>query len=188
MDAQFAIQIVCEQRKRRAGTRAQHSAGCKCRRRVRQVRVDQVVGKTHVEKDHAETKEDASAHADQPIRFGAVGPCKPEEADGKNDGAEHRRREARFGWGDAVIASYYASISPLVDQCNVDKGKNNANDQCKKRKRCDALGPSADLLEDDGVGCEKEKERAVDDGEEEGKKRDDGLVDEHDPRTECTYA
>lgn len=122
MYAQLLVKFIREQRECSTCARTQDSAGGKCRCRISQVRIDQIICETHIEQHHAEAEKDTGTDTDQPIGAGVVGPGKPEETDRQDDSTEHGGRKTSFRWCGTIVAGDDTGVSLLVDKCDVEEG------------------------------------------------------------------
>lgn len=114
------------------------------------------------------------------MNAGAVGPGKPEEADGEKNGADNGRRKSSLGGRHAIVGSSHLLITLVVKHVASD-GDQHANSDSDKGQPSDAGAPAAALLEHDGEGGEAQIQGAVDDGHVDGGEQDDGLLEQEDP-------
>ena len=106
-------------------------------------------------------------------------PAEPEETGGDEPGEGDEVREASFRLGPSETGDE-AGVDD-VDVGRGDCGEGHADADAEEGEACDAGGPVAGLLVDDGVGCEVEVEDAVDQGHVEGEEEEDGFSAEHEP-------
>ena len=99
---------------------------------------------------------------------GGISPCEPEEADGKEDGAEEGGGKTGFRRGAIGRAGFGGFVSDSVVAFIVrdgvdDRGKH-TNCDTEEGEAADAFGPAAVLLVDNRESAKHEVEGTVDDG------------------------
>lgn len=149
-----------------------------CRTERGLTRVNKVVHQGEEDQENAGRKEARSNNGDNPMDAGPVGPRKPEQTNGNQDGAENGGRQTSFRGGSATGRLGSDVVVSLVVKEGSNGRKGHADGNANEGKTANARAPATNLLEDNGEGGKAHVQSAVDDGHVEGDEKDDGLLDE----------
>ena len=91
-------------------------------------------------------------------------PAEPEEADGQEEGAQHRGLQTDLGAEFSVLVEFGLDefIAVVEEWWDDDEG---AEEDAEEGEAFETLGEMVDLAEDDGERFEPEVEQAVDEGD-----------------------
>jgi hypothetical protein len=154
------VQGTINQRKRARKATSQERVRRNSRRRIRSKRIHQIV------QSRLEDGEKASAHKHEayarhdPVDIRGSRPSHDELTRGKENRAEHHRRESLFGHGAVSCRMVCFIVQRLVVRVS-GSAEDSADQDGEEGQRSNELGPAPNLAEDDGDAAELHVQDAV---------------------------